>query len=93
LATAVRELAEETGYAAARWEKACEFLMSPGILHERMYLFVAHDLTPGKQALEPGEQIDTFIVPIAEALAMVDDGRIIDAKTILSLLWYERRWR
>jgi ADP-ribose diphosphatase len=91
--TAVRELTEETGYVAARWEKACEFLMSPGILHERMYLYIARELTAGEQALEPGEQIETFVVPMSEALAMVDDGRIIDAKTMLGLLWYERRYR
>ncbi len=90
LTTAVRELTEETGYTAARWEKACEFLMSPGILHERMHLYVARQLAPGKPALEPGEQIEPLVVPIAEALAMVDDGRISDAKTMLALLWYER---
>jgi ADP-ribose pyrophosphatase len=93
LDTAVRELTEETGYMAARWEKACEFLMSPGILHERMHLYIARELTGGKQALEPGEEIETFVVTLAEALALVDDGRIIDAKTILSLLWYERHRR
>jgi ADP-ribose diphosphatase len=91
LATAVRELTEETGYVAARWEKACEFLMSPGILHERLYLYIARQLRAGQQALEPGEEIETFVVPLAEALAMVDDGRISDAKTMLSLLWYLRR--
>jgi ADP-ribose diphosphatase len=90
LATAVRELTEETGYVAARWEKACEFLLSPGILHERMYLYIARELRAGQQALEPGEEIETFVVPLAEALAMVDDGRISDAKTMLSLLWYLR---
>ncbi len=91
LTTAVRELTEETGYTAGRWEKACEFFMSPGILHERMHLYIARELAPGKQALEPGEQIETFVVPFVEALAMVEDGRIIDAKTMLALLWYERR--
>ena len=44
LETARRELIEETGYRAGKMEKLCEFFMSPGILHERMHLFLATDL-------------------------------------------------
>jgi ADP-ribose pyrophosphatase len=65
--------------------------MSPGILRERMHLFVASDLEPGPQALEPGEQISTRVVPWAEALAMCLDGRIEDAKTIASILLVNAR--
>lgn len=85
-ATAARELSEETGYRAARIEPAGEFWMSPGILRERMHLFVAHDLVPGKQALEPGELIQTRVVPWAEAVAMCLDGRISDAKSVAGIL-------
>ena len=83
---AARELAEETGYRAGRMTPAGGFWMSPGILRERMHLFVAEDLEPGPQALEPGEQIRTRVVPWAEALAMCRDGRIDDAKTVAGLL-------
>ena len=83
---AARELTEETGYRAGRIEAAGSFWMSPGILHERMHLFVAHDLAPGPQALEPGEQIRTRVVPWPEAVAMCRDGRIDDAKTIAGIL-------
>lgn len=82
---AARELAEETGYRAGRLTSLGGFWMSPGILRERMHLFVAEDLTPGPQALEPGEQIRTRVVAWDEALAMCRDGRIDDAKTVAGL--------
>ncbi|HTU26351.1 MAG TPA: NUDIX hydrolase [Pirellulales bacterium] len=90
LETARRELIEETGYRCAKLEKFAELLMSPGILNERMHLFVATGLTPGPTALEAGEDIQTVIVPWAEALAMIDRGEIQDAKTVAGLLAYER---
>ncbi|MEI6239287.1 MAG: NUDIX domain-containing protein [Planctomycetia bacterium] len=90
---AARELAEETGYRAGRMASLGGFWMSPGILHERMHLFVAEDLVPGPQALEPGEQIRTRVVPVAEAVAMCLDGRIQDAKTVAGLLLWAARGR
>ena len=83
---AARELAEETGYRAARLESLGDLWMSPGILCERMHLFLATGLTPGPQALEPGEQIEPRIVRWAEAVAMCRDGRIEDAKTVAAVL-------
>ncbi len=65
--------------------------MSPGILRERMHLFVAEDLVAGSQALEPGEQIRTRVVSTKEAIAMCLDGRIEDAKTIIGLLLLAKR--
>jgi ADP-ribose pyrophosphatase len=67
--------------------------MSPGILHERMHLFVAEELVPGPQALEPGEHIRTRVVPVAEAVSMCLDGRIEDAKTVAGLLLWAARAR
>ena len=94
LATAAaRELAEETGYRADRIDAAGSFWMSPGILRERMHLFLATGLTPGPQALEPGEQIRTRIVAWSEAVAMCRDGRIEDAKTIAGILLVDARRR
>ena len=88
-----RELAEETGYRAGRIAPAGEMWMSPGILRERMHLFVAEDLVAGPQALEPGEQIRTRVVAWDEAIAMCFDGRIDDAKTIAGLLLTNARRR
>jgi ADP-ribose pyrophosphatase len=87
---AVRELAEETGYQAARWRKLREFYPSPGILSERMYLYVAEGLTPGPQRLEAGEYIEPRVVAWQDALSWALDGTIRDAKTLVALLTWER---
>lgn len=88
--TAVRELAEETGYRAGKIEPLLTFCMSPGILDEEMYLFLATELTSGKMSLEPGEDIEPFSCTLSEALKMIECGEIRDAKTLVSLLYFER---
>lgn len=88
--TAVRELAEETGYRAASWRKLTEFYPSPGIMSERMYLYLAEGLTPGPQRLEVGEQIQTQIVTWKDAVAGIFDGTIRDAKTMVGVLLWDR---
>jgi len=87
---AVRELAEETGYQAARWRKLREFYPSPGILSERMYLYAALGLTPGPQRLEADEHIEPCVVPWRDALAWAMDGTIRDAKTLVAILTWDR---
>ena len=88
--TAKRELVEETGYRAAKVEKLREFFVSPGILNERMHLYLASGLEPGPTALEPGENIQTLLVSVDDAMRMVFDGTIEDAKTLVGLLLYGR---
>ena len=90
LACARRELAEETGYRAGQIRPLATFYLSPGILDERMSLYLATSLEPGPMALEAGEDILTRSTPWAEALAMVVDGRIQDAKTMLGLLFWRQ---
>jgi ADP-ribose diphosphatase len=90
LHTARRELREETGYDAGSIEKSHEFWVSPGILREKMHLFVARDLTAGQPRTEQGEEIKSLVVTWTEALAMIDDRQICDAKTIVGLLFYDR---
>ena len=90
LATATRELAEETGFRAGKLEELTSYYPSPGILSERMWIFVARDLTEGEPAREANEQIENYIVRWDEALAMIDNGEIRDGKTIIALLTYER---
>ena len=90
LETARRELQEETGFTADRWRELPAFFMSPGILQERMHLFVAQGLTPGPPAREPGEEIDNLVVPWSEALSMAERGEIEDAKTLTGILLWER---
>ena len=91
LETAGRELAEETGFRAGRLEELVSYYPSPGVLSERMWIFVAHDLTPGDPAREANEEIENLIVTWADALAMIDRGEIRDGKTIAAILLWERR--
>ena len=93
LACAQRELIEETGFRAARFEQVHAFYLSPGILDEKMHLFLATGLTAGDPAREAGEEIDNWLVPLDEAVAMVYRGEIRDAKTIVGLLWAEQMQR
>jgi len=85
---AARELEEETGYAAREIEPLAEYYTSPGFTDERMYLFVARNLTRKEQKLEATEQIRVETVTLDEALAATTTGRIIDAKTIAALHIY-----
>jgi len=89
-AAAARELAEETGYRAGRWRRLAEFFPSPGILSERMVLFVAEDLTPGPMNLQPDEELAPEVVAWSAALGWALDGTIRDAKTLVALLLWDR---
>ncbi len=88
--TAHRELQEETGYRAGRIHRLRDWYVSPGVMTERMYLFLCEDLEPGPAHLELDERLKTVVVPWDEALAMVNDGRIEDAKTMLALMICDR---
>ena len=87
---AARELREETGYQAAVLENLGELWMSPGILHEKMYLFVAKGLQSGSQSLEPNECIEPQVVRWSDAIVMCHDGLIEDAKTIAAIFLADR---
>ena len=88
--TAERELIEETGYRAKKLKKLHEFYASPGFLDEKMHLFLATELTEGASAREEGEEIENWLMPWNDAIDMVFQGRIKDAKTIVGLLWADR---
>lgn len=88
--TAARELQEETGYTSENWQELPSFFMSPGILNERMHIFVAKDLTPGPPAREAGEEIENLIVSWSEAVEMALRGDIEDAKSLAGILMWDR---
>jgi ADP-ribose pyrophosphatase len=90
---AERELAEETGYVAAKWRSLGYLYASPGVLDEKLHLFVAEELTPGTARPEPDEQLHPVTVRFDEAIRMCLNGEIKDAKTITSLLLWERMRR
>jgi ADP-ribose pyrophosphatase len=90
LAAAMRELAEETGYHAARWRYHGFVYASPGVLSEKMHLFFALDLTPGPAQPEIDEHLQPVVLTISQALDMIRTGEIHDAKTITLLLLWDR---
>src|SRR2546422_810056 len=83
---AARELEEELGMRAGRLEKLSEFFVSPGFCEEKMWLYLATEMTACEQKLEDDEFIEIVRVPIDRALQMITDGEIEDAKTIIGLL-------
>ena len=89
LQTASRELIEETGYRAGRMTPLASFYAAPGILDERMHLFVAEDLTMGTPQREANERIENVVVSWEQAFAMVRRNEIVDAKTIAGLLLWQ----
>jgi ADP-ribose pyrophosphatase len=90
---AQRELAEETGYTAAKWRSWGYLFASPGVLDEKLHVFFAEDLTPGAARPEPDEQLHAVTLRLEEAIRMCLAGTIKDAKTITALLLWERMKR
>jgi len=91
LTTAKRELEEETGRIASRLDYLCEFYPSPGFLDELVQAYVARDLKEGKQHLDATEQVLAVEVrSLSEVLAMIHQGEIQDAKTIICLTRYAK---
>ena len=84
------EVEEETGYRLGKIRKVFEAFMSPGAVTEKLHFFVAeyqHDMRVGSGGGNPdeGEDIEVIELSIDEALAMIGDRRIVDAKTIMLL--------
>ena len=71
--------------------KLTDWLVSPGVMTERMYLYVCEDLRPGQVAHQPDENLEPVVVTWSEAVKMVDDGRIEDAKSMLAILLWDRK--
>lgn len=93
--TAARELVEEAGLEAGRLELLARFHNSPGFSDESVALYLATDLRPVPHDPQGIEEHAMSIerVPLAEALADIDAGRITDAKTVIGLLTLARRRR
>lgn len=90
LATAQRELKEETGYTAAEWRHLCTTHPCVGYSDEAVEIFLARGLSFSARALDDGEFLETLILPLDEALDWVVRGTITDVKTQLGLLWADR---
>ncbi len=93
--TAARELIEEVGMRAGSLQPLTNFYPSAGMADSILYLYLATDLEPVERETHGPEEKHSEVVhlPLATALAMVDNGEIRDAKTIVGLLLVERRLR
>lgn len=87
LDTAKRELAEEAGLIAYHWKSLTSIFPSPGICDERIYLYMASELSETKISHEDTEYIEIHWLPIIEAIKWVKTGKIKDAKTIIALFY------
>ncbi|WP_460984988.1 GDP-mannose pyrophosphatase NudK [Spirosoma fluminis] len=87
-----RETEEETGYRIESVQKVMEAYMSPGSVTEKLYFYIAQYSADTQRNAGGGideEEIDILEIPVSQALAMVDNGEIMDGKTIM-LLQYLR---
>jgi ADP-ribose pyrophosphatase len=91
LATAKRELAEEIGKDAGRWEEVLAFYTSPGFSDERVWLYFASDLSDsdGEAEAEENERIEIVTWPLADLDRAISECE--DSKSLIALLWLKAR--
>ena len=87
---AKRELEEEIGYKANNLRLLTVMYPAVGFANERMYLFMAKELKKTKINLDQDEFIQFVPKKLEDAIQMIWDGHINDAKTIIGLLWAEK---
>jgi len=90
LQAAKRELVEEAGLRAKKWAKLAEFFPSPGFLAEKMTIYTARELTQGDSKPMEDERIETKWHAADEIDKMIRTGKIIDAKTMIGFLRWQR---
>lgn len=83
-----RELEEETGFVAGKLRRLTTIYTTPGFTDERIHLFLATDLARGETNPDEDEFMEVLTIPRSEAVRMIEDGRIIDAKSLTALLYY-----
>ena len=82
---AARELEEETGFRASRFEPVLSFFTTPGFTDEVIQIYKATGLTPGRQNLDHDEVLEVIELPLETAIAQIREGKIRDGKTIVGL--------
>lgn len=85
-----RELEEEAGVRAGSVRRLTTIYTTPGFTDERIHLFLARDLQPGRRAHEASEFIECREVPFPRALRMIEDGEMVDGKSVAALLYAAR---
>jgi 8-oxo-dGTP pyrophosphatase MutT (NUDIX family) len=91
VATAQRELAEETGLRGGNWLEVLNLMVSPGITDERAPCFVAWDLKQDAADPDPQENLTLRRLPFREAIGAALDGTIQDGVSIATILTVQRR--
>ena len=86
LECAKRELSEETGYTAGKIWKLTAIATTVGFSNEIIHLYAATDLKAGKQHTDEDEFINVVKMPLADAVKLVETGKIVDPKSIISIL-------
>ena len=90
LECAKRELQEETGYTASKWDFICTIHNAIAYSDEHLELYLARGLTAGPARLDEGEFLETFRATVPELLEMVKAGQITDVKTVIGTFWLEK---
>ncbi len=89
---AQRELAEETGYRAAEWARACVIHNACAYSTEGIEIWFARGLQAAERQLDAGELIDVCLLTEAELDALAGQGALTDVKTLVGLQWLQK-WR
>jgi len=92
LTCAVRELAEETGYQAREWARACVIHNAVGYSNEGIEIWFARGLVAGGARLDAGEHLEVVHVAVEVLERDIGDGVVTDAKTLIGLQWLQN-WR
>lgn len=90
LACGKRELIEETGYTAERWDYLTRIHPVISYSTEFIDIYLARDLKQGEAKLDEGEFLETFIAPAGQLIDWVREGKISDVKTIIGTFWLEK---
>ena len=83
---AKRELKEETGFSAEKWEQIAKIHTSNSVTDEEGYIFVAENLTAGETEFEDTEDLKIWKLPLTEAIELVMNNTITDSLTVYGLL-------
>ena len=90
LATAKRELREETGYTARTWRHLATLHIAIAYSNERIEIYLARGLKHEGAKLDDEEFLEVFTLPLATALGWIRKGKITDTKTVSALFWAEK---
>jgi ADP-ribose pyrophosphatase len=86
---AARELVEETGYQASRFDRLTTIYTTPGFTDERIHLFLATGLKPGPPKREADEFLELHQFKWSEVLQLVRSGKVVDGKTLSAIMFVQ----